>query len=148
MRRIIKTAILFFAFLIGGDIYIASAQPPAHAKAHGVKKKYRYYPESNVYFDPVARRYNYMSGGRWVTGATLPNTIRLIGAFNDFDFDGDDPWKENSNHKEKYKPVKQAKPVTVKTSDVKKVEKTINNNNNYNNNSYDSKSSKGGGKKK
>ena len=72
----------------------------------------------------------------WVTGASsLPNTIRLIGAFNDFD--GDDPWKENSQHKQKYKPVKQTK--TVNTSDVKKVEKTVN--------EYDSKSSKGGGKK-
>ena len=140
MRRIIKTVILFFAFLIGGDIYTASAQPPPHAKAHGVKKKYRYYPEANVYFDPVGKRYTYQNGGRWVSGATLPNTIRLIGAFNDFDFDGDDPWKENSNHKEKYKPVKQAKPV--KTSDVKKIENTYNSNN-----SYDSKSNKGGGKK-
>lgn len=137
MRKIIKMAILFFAFLIGGDIYTASAQPPAHAKAHGVKKKYRYYPEANVYFDPGTKRYTYLNGGRWVSGATLPNTIRLIGAFSDFDFDGDDPWKENSNHKEKYKPVKQAKPV--KTSDVKKVENTIN--------SYDSKPSKGSGKK-
>ncbi|HKO78038.1 MAG TPA: hypothetical protein VJU52_12515 [Flavobacterium sp.] len=139
MKNTIKTIILFFAFFIGVGTYAVSAQnPPAHAKAHGVKKKYRYYPEANVYFDPIGKRYTYLNGGRWVSGATLPNTIRLIGAFNDFDFDGDDPWKENSNHKEKYKPVKQTKPV--KTSDVKKVEKTVN--------SYDSKSSKGGGKKK
>ena len=137
MRRTIKTVILCFVFFIVADNYIASAQPPAHAKAHGVKKKYRYYPESNVYFDPVVKRYTYLNGGKWVTGATLPNTIRLIGAFNDFDFEGDDPWKENSQHKQKYKPAKQAKPI--KTSDVKKVEKTVN--------SYDSKPSKGGGKK-
>lgn len=139
MKKTIKTVILFFAFLIGAGTYAVSAQnPPAHAKAHGVKKKYRYYPESNVYFDPILKRYTYLNGGRWVTGATLPNTIRLIGTFNDFDFDGDDPWKENSQHKEKYKPAKTAKPV--KTSDVKKVEKTIN--------SYDSNSNKGSGGKK
>lgn len=143
MKSTIKTIILFFAFFIGvGTCDLSAQNPPAHAKAHGVKKKYRYYPEANVYFDPIGKRYTYLNGGRWVSGATLPNTIRLIGAFNDFDFDGDDPWKENSNHKQKYKPVKQAKPATVKTSDVKKVEKTINNN------SYDSKPSKGGGKKK
>jgi hypothetical protein len=143
MRRTIKTVILFFVFFIVSDNYTATAQPPAHAKAHGVKKKYRYYPEANVYFDPIGKRYTYMNGGRWVSGATLPNTIRLIGAFSDFDFDGDDPWKENSQHKQKYKPVKQTKTVnTINTSDVKKVEKTINNN------SYDSKSNKGGGKKK
>ncbi|WP_100432185.1 hypothetical protein [Flavobacterium sp. 1] len=63
----------------------------------------------------------------------MPNTIRLIGAFNDFDFDGNDPWKENSQHKEKYKPIK--------TSDVKKIEKT------YNSNSYNSNVNKGNSKK-
>jgi hypothetical protein len=131
MKRTIKTIILFFAFLIGVGTYTISAQnPPAHAKAHGVKKKYRYYPESNVYFDPVVKRYTYLNGGKWVTGATLPNTIRLIGAFNDFDFDGDDPWKENSQHKEKYKPAKQ--PKNVKTNDIKKID-----------DNYDSKSNKG-----
>ncbi len=139
MKRTIKTIILFFAFLIGAGTYAVSAQsPPAQAKAHGVKKKYRYYPQSNVYFDPVGKRYTYLNGGKWVTGATLPNTIRLIGAFNDFDFDGDDPWKDNSQHKEKYKPVKTDKPV--KTSDVKKVEKTFDSNN--------SSGNKGNGKKK
>ena len=141
MRRTIKTAILFFAFLIGAGTYVASAQnPPAHAKAHGVKKKYRYYPEANVYFDPVVKRYTFLSGGRWTTAINLPTSIRLVGSFNDFDFDGDDPWKENSQHKQKYKPVKTAKPVSTGT--VKQVEKSINNN------SYDSKPSKGGGKKK
>lgn len=138
MKRTIKTVILFFAFLIGAGTYAVSAQnPPAHAKAHGVKKKYRYYPEANVYFDPVVKRYTYFSGGKWTTTINLPTSIRLVGSYNDFDFDGDDPWKENSQHKEKYKPVKTAKPV--KTSDVKKVENTVN--------SHDSKSSKGGGKK-
>lgn len=138
MKRTIKTIILFIAFIIGAGTYAVSAQnPPAHAKAHGVKKKYRYYPEANVYFDPVVKRYTYLNGGKWITVVTLPNTIRLIGTFNDFDFDGDDPWKENANHKQKYKPVKQPKPI--KTSDVKKVEKTVN--------TYDSKPGKGGGKK-
>lgn len=139
MKRTIKTVILFFAFLIGAGTYVASAQnPPAHAKAHGVKKKYRYYPQSNVYFDPVVKRYTYFSGGRWTTTINLPTTIRLVGSFNDFDFDGDDPWKENSQHKQKYKPVKTAKPI--KTSDVKKVEKTFDSNN--------SSGNKGNGKKK
>jgi hypothetical protein len=139
MRRTIKTIILFFAFLIGAGTYVASAQnPPAHAKAHGVQKKYRYYPQSNVYFDPVVKRYTYFSGGRWITTINLPTSIRLVGSFNDFDFDGDDPWKENSKHKEKYKPVKTTKPI--KTSDVKKVEKTFDSNN--------SSGNKGNGKKK
>ena len=140
MKRTIKTIILFFAFLVAVGTYTLSAQnPPAHAKAHGVKKKYRYYPEANVYFDPVVKRYTYQSGGKWITGANLPNTIRLTGSFNDFDFDGDDPWKENSQHKEKYKPAKQPKPV--KTGDVKKIENT------YDSNSNKGSGNKGGGKK-
>ncbi len=133
MKKTIKTLILFLAFFIGAGSYTISAQnPPAHAKAHGVKKKYRYYPEANVYFDPVAKRYSYLNGGRWTTAVNLPNTIRLIGNYNDFDFDGDNPWKENSKHKEKYKPAK-----PLKTNDVKKVEKT-----------FDSNSNKGNGGKK
>ncbi|PZX93998.1 hypothetical protein DOS84_08630 [Flavobacterium aquariorum] len=135
MKRTIKTIILFFAFLIGVGSYAVSAQnPPAHAKAHGVKKKYRYYPESNVYFDPVVKKYTYLKGGTWTTVVSLPTTIRLIGSYNDFDFEGDNPWKENSMHKTKYKPTK-----SVKSTDIKKID-----------HDYDSKSYKGnnGGKKK
>jgi len=55
-----------------------------------------------VYFDPGAKKYTYLAGGRWITGVTLPNTIGLTGSFNDFD--GDNPWKDNKNHKEKYNP--------------------------------------------
>lgn len=132
MKKTIKMFILFFAFLIGVGTYTISAQnPPSHAKAHGVKKKYRYYPQSNVYFDPSAKKYTYLTGGRWITGLTLPNTIRLTGSFNDFDFDGDDPWKDNKNHKEKYKPIK--------SNDIKKAEKQLD--------KYDSNSNKGNGKK-
>jgi hypothetical protein len=65
MKRSIKTIILFLAFIIGAGTYTISAQnPPAHAKAHGVKKKYRYYPKSNVYFNPDTKRYTYLSGTR------------------------------------------------------------------------------------
>ncbi|SHF72387.1 hypothetical protein SAMN05443549_101133 [Flavobacterium fluvii] len=129
MKRTFKTIILFFAFLIGVGTNIVSAQnPPAHAKAHGVKKKYRYYPEANVYFDPVVKRYTYLKGVTWTTVLNLPTSIRLVGSYNDFDFDGDNPWKENSVHKTKYKPVK-----SIKSNDIKKIE---------------SNSNKGGGGKK
>lgn len=110
MNKKIITAVMFFVFFLGAGIYEVQAQnPPAHAKAHGVKKKYRYYPESNVYFDIAAKRYTYFTGGRWTTVVSLPGSIRLIGTYNDFDFEGDNPWKDNSKHKEKYKPAKPAK---------------------------------------
>ena len=133
MKKTIKTLILFLAFFIGTGSFTINAQnPPAHAKAHGVKKKYRYYPEANVYFDPVAKRYSYLNGGRWTTVINLPTSIRLIGNYSDFDFDGNDPWKENSKHKEKYKPAK-----PIKNKNVKKIDNT-----------FDSNSNKGNGGKK
>lgn len=114
----IKTILLAFAILIGVGSYEASAQnPPSHAKAYGVKKKYRYYPEANVYFNPVAKNYTYLRAGSWTTVVSLPTSIRLVGSFNDFEFDGDNPWKENSVHKTKYKPVK-----TINHADVKKID--------------------------
>lgn len=126
MKKTIKTIILLFAFIIGAGTYAVSAQnPPAHAKAHGVKKKYRYYPEANVYFDPVVKRYTYLRAGTWTTVINLPTSIRLVGSYNDFDFEGDNPWKENSVHKTKYKP---AKPINH--GDVKHVEKAVNINTN------------------
>jgi hypothetical protein len=129
MKRTIKTIILFFVFFVGAGTCAVNAQnPPAHAKAHGVKKKYRYYPEANVYFDPVVKRYTYFSGGRWTTTINLPTSIRLVGSYNDFDFDGDDPWKENSKHKEKYKVAK-----PVKNNDAKKIEKTFDSHSNNGN---------------
>jgi hypothetical protein len=132
MKRTIKIIILLFVFFIGAGTYAINAQnPPAHAKAHGVKKKYRYYPEANVYFDPVVKRYTYFSGGKWTTTINLPTSIRLVGSYNDFDFEGDNPWKDNSKHKEKYKP---AKPINH--GDVKHVEKAL-----------DIKSTNGNGKK-
>lgn len=124
MKKTFKTILLILVFLIGAGTYTLNAQnPPAHAKAHGLKKKYRYYPEANVYFDPIARLYTYLNGGRWITRSSLPNTIRLVGAFNDFDFEGDDPWRENSKHKERYKPKK-----NFTKGNVKKIEKAFDSN--------------------
>jgi len=128
MKRTIRMFILFFAFLIGAGSYTIYAQnPPAHAQAHGVKKKYKYYPDCNVYFNPVTKRYTYYGGGRWTTVVNLPSNIRLIGNGSDFDFDGDDPWKENSKHKSQYK-----KTVSTKNYEIKKID-----------DNYDSKSNKG-----
>lgn len=124
MKKTFKTILLILVFLIGAGTYTLNAQnPPAHAKAHGLKKKYRYYPEANVYFDPIARLYTYLNGGRWITRSSLPNTIRLVGAFNDFDFEGDDPWRENSKHKERYKPKK-----NFTKGNAKKIEKAFDSN--------------------
>ena len=135
MRSTIKIILLLFVFLIGtGDYTISAQNPPPHAKAHGVKKKYKYYPEANVYFNPITKRYTYLNGGKWSTVVTLPTSIRLIGNGNDFDFDGDDPWKNNATHKSQYKVNKSTKTYN-KT--VKNIDKNVKIDNN-----------KGNGKKK
>lgn len=124
MKKTFKTLLLIFVFLIGAGTYTLSAQnPPPHAKAYGLKKKYRYYPEANVYYNPTARLYTFLNGGRWITRNSLPNTIRLEGNYRDFDFEGDDPWRENSKHKEKYKLAK-----AVSKGGPKKIEKAFDSN--------------------
>jgi len=137
MKRTIKTIILFFAFLIGASDYIVIAKTtPDREPVQILRKRYRYYPESNVYFNPLTKRYTYQNNGKWTTAANLPNSIRVTGKYNDFDFDGDDPWKDNSKHKTQYK--------TVNTNNVKKIDDNYYKSNNGNGNNGNGK---GNGKK-
>jgi len=50
--------------------------PPAHAKAHG-RRRYRYYYDSQVYFDIQTNHWFWISAGTWHSGASLPRTYRL-----------------------------------------------------------------------
>lgn len=141
MRRTIKTTLLLFTFLIGAGDYIANAKTtPDKELIQVLRKRYRYYPESNVYFNPLTKRYTYQNNGKWTTAATLPSSIRITGRYNDFDFDGDDPWKDNSKHKTQYK--------TVNTNNVKKIDDNYNKTNNGNNGNGNNGKGKGNKKNK
>lgn len=53
--------------------------PPAHAPAHGYRKKYqyRYYPDAQVYYAADRGLYFWIEGGNWTLGARLPDHITV-----------------------------------------------------------------------
>jgi len=53
--------------------------PPAHAPAHGLRRRqsYFYYPSYEVYYAPHRRWYFWIEGGVWVGGAECPVRFRL-----------------------------------------------------------------------
>jgi hypothetical protein len=69
--------VIRFGIKIGG--------PPA------VVYHYTYYPDAEVYFDPVARLYWWTHNGVWVSGAAVPAGITL-GAGVNLDVDEREPW--------------------------------------------------------
>jgi hypothetical protein len=52
--------------------------PPPWAPAHGyrAKNQYRYYPCSQVYYEPARQRYFYFSNGQWRVSMSLPVASR------------------------------------------------------------------------
>lgn len=87
-----------------GSHHVVSGQPqhgpPAHAPAHGYRKKYtyHYYPKNNVYYAPDRKLYFYSDGNGWKTNAKLPPSIRLnLGGSTSLELDTDLPYKMLSN---------------------------------------------------
>ena len=58
--------------------------PPPWAPAHGYRAKYRYryYPNSRVYYNEGSGVYFYYKDGQWQVSASFPAAIRID--FNDF----------------------------------------------------------------
>lgn len=112
MKKIVVMLVSAFV-LTAFTINTVSAQPP-HAKAYG-KKKYYYYPASNVYYDAGPRLYYYNSGPSWTGVSVLPPSINFsIGAPRVVVYhDGPEVWVNNPQHVVKYKAYK-AKPVKYK----------------------------------
>ncbi|HTS19281.1 MAG TPA: hypothetical protein VMP11_17015 [Verrucomicrobiae bacterium] len=73
------------AVVIHLGVGVAAPAPPP------VVYHYTYYPDAEVYFDPVARLYWWNSGGVWVSGPSVPAGITLGGSVN-LDVDGREPW--------------------------------------------------------
>jgi hypothetical protein len=65
----------------GGQPKVVTAKPgpPPHAPAHGYRAKhqYRYYPQEQVYFDPVRRVFFYLEGPNWRMSASLPAPLQI-----------------------------------------------------------------------
>ncbi|MCK4376097.1 MAG: hypothetical protein KAX19_12235 [Candidatus Brocadiae bacterium] len=81
--------------------------PPAHAPAHGYRRKhcYRYYPSCCVYFDIERKLYFYLEGGNWRVSARLPAGIRMdVGEAVVLSLETDRPYLHFQKHKTSYPP--------------------------------------------
>ena len=56
--------------------------PPAHAPAHGYRKKfdYKYYPSKRVYYCGQRKLYFWIEGDGWKLGVSLPSNINISDA--------------------------------------------------------------------
>lgn len=81
--------------------------PPDHAPAHGYRAKhqYRYYPNSEIYFDTARGMYFYLANGAWKIAATLPLSLsKTLGGHIAIELDSDKPYTDHERHKKQYPP--------------------------------------------
>ena len=86
--------------------------PPPWAPAHGYRAKhhYRYYPPSQVYYDPGREAYFYYEGGRWQISVSLPSSIHVdVNDYVRLDMDADEPYRYHGDVVKRYPPGKQKK---------------------------------------
>ncbi|MBL0715404.1 MAG: hypothetical protein JJV98_17080 [Desulfosarcina sp.] len=90
------------------EVRVAHKQgPPPHAPAHGYRAKhcYRYYSESEVYYDTGRRIYFYIEGGVWASDALLPYQLRMsLGDYETVEMYSDTPYEYHEHKfKKRYK---------------------------------------------
>ena len=81
--------------------------PPAHAPAHGYRRKfqYDYYPAREVYRDVERGLYFYYEDGKWTTSVTLPRSIEVqLGDSVRIEMDTDKPYEQHEEQQQKYPP--------------------------------------------
>jgi hypothetical protein len=84
-----------------------SGGPPPHAPAYGNRAKhmYQFYPDVNVYFDPIRKVYFQLSGGSWRMTADLPLGVKVsLGSGVSLELDTDRPYIYNADHRKKFPP--------------------------------------------
>ncbi len=86
--------------------------PPPHAPAHGYRSKYRYkyYPDTSVYFNSSKGLYFYLKGDTWTMSASLPYYLNVnLGSSVSIEMDTDKPYTKYKDHKKKYPSSKSKK---------------------------------------
>jgi|GEM_PF-220059 len=81
--------------------------PPPWAPAHGyrAKHRYRYYPDSYVYYGEDSNLYYYRYAGRWVESPLLPSNIYLdTRGYVILEMDNDRPYMYHSDVIRRYPP--------------------------------------------
>jgi hypothetical protein len=98
--------------------------PPPWAPAHGYRAKYRYryYPDSSVYYDTGRGLYFYYGNGSWTASVSLPSSIRIdVGSgFVSLSMNTDRPYIYHGDVKKKYPPGKMKKENEKKGNKGKK----------------------------
>ncbi len=79
--------------------------PPAHAPAHGYRRKfgYHYYPDQHVYYAPDRGTYFWLEGEAWKVSVELPNHIALnLGDRVSIELDSQTPYKHHTTVAKKH----------------------------------------------
>jgi hypothetical protein len=85
-------------------VYVVRQPSPAPAYVHPhAMHRYRYYPQEQVYFDPVRRVYFYLDGTNWRMSASLPGHLRVRNShFVTIEMEQDRPYLEYKKHRTQY----------------------------------------------
>lgn len=91
------------------------------AQTDSTTMEYRFYPEANVYYNPVTKNYSWFDQNKanWTTGLQLPLSYKIKNeaTFNTIRYPGTDVWASNPDHIKMYnntvKPVAPAPTTTV-----------------------------------
>ena len=81
--------------------------PPPWAPAHGhrAKHRYRYYPDSQVYYNENRGSYIYYSNGNWEISVSIPDRIKIdVNEYFTLEMDTDQPYKYHTDVAKKYPP--------------------------------------------
>lgn len=92
-------------------VTVVSAPPP-HAKAYGHRSRYhyRYYPDTQVYFDTGRGVYFYLDNGSWTMSVRLPDSLRVdLGSGVSLELETDRPYSYFDEHRKKYPGKKKQK---------------------------------------
>jgi hypothetical protein len=107
MKKILLAALL----IIAGATTFAQTTSRTTTTTHRTYRYY-YYPASNVYYDEASGNYWYWDNGsaQWTTVQTLPTNIKVTKSGRYLvNYNGDDPWKNNSDDIRKFKVKKNGK---------------------------------------
>ncbi|HEV8285790.1 MAG TPA: hypothetical protein VGQ09_15860 [Chitinophagaceae bacterium] len=107
MKRIILALALLFA--LGNTTKLAAQE---------AKIRFYYYPSSNIYYNPATNEYWYYDdvSTTWMEVKTLPTTITITKTprYTVY-YNGNDVWKDNAVHVQKYKVKKDGTMKAKKT---------------------------------
>src|SRR6478736_999013 len=101
-----------------GAVLTATA---VNAQTDSTAIEYRFYPEANVYYNPVTKNYSWFDQNKasWTTGLQLPLSMKIKNeaTFNTIRYPGTDIWSSNPDHIKQYgnkiNPVVPAPTTTV-----------------------------------